>query len=39
MNMEESAAVLGLSKRTAEGIWTFARAWLHREIRNGSSSA
>jgi RNA polymerase sigma factor (TIGR02999 family) len=38
MNMEEAAAVLGLSKRTAEGVWTFARAWLHREIRKSSST-
>jgi RNA polymerase sigma factor (TIGR02999 family) len=38
MNMEEAAAVLGLSKRTAEGVWTFARAWLHREIRKSSTS-
>jgi RNA polymerase sigma factor (TIGR02999 family) len=33
MTMEEAAAALGLAKRTAEGLWTFARVWLHREIR------
>ena len=33
MTMEEAASALSLSKRTAEGIWTYARAWLHREIR------
>ena len=33
MTMEEAATVLGLSKRTAEALWTYARSWLHREIR------
>jgi RNA polymerase sigma factor (TIGR02999 family) len=33
MTMEEAAAVLGMSKRTAENLWTYARTWLHREIR------
>jgi RNA polymerase sigma factor (TIGR02999 family) len=32
MTMEEAASVLGLSKRTAENLWTYARVWLHREI-------
>jgi RNA polymerase sigma factor (TIGR02999 family) len=36
MTMEETAAALGLSKRTAESLWTYARVWLHREIRKGS---
>ncbi|MEY2410447.1 MAG: hypothetical protein QOF48_3117 [Verrucomicrobiota bacterium] len=35
MNMEEAASALGLAKRTAENLWTYARAWLHREIRGG----
>jgi RNA polymerase sigma factor (TIGR02999 family) len=43
MSMEEAAASLDLSPRTAERTWTFARAWLHREIRrsqgNNRSSA
>lgn len=34
MTMEEAAAAMGLAKRTAEGIWTYAKAWLGREIRN-----
>jgi RNA polymerase sigma factor (TIGR02999 family) len=34
MTMEEAASAMGLAKRTAEGIWTFAKAWLGREIRN-----
>jgi RNA polymerase sigma factor (TIGR02999 family) len=33
LTMEEAATVMGLSKRTAESLWTYARAWLHREIR------
>ena len=33
MTMEEAAAALGLPKRTAEDLWTYARVWLHREIR------
>ncbi len=32
LTMEEIAAVLGVSKRTVEGDWTFARAWLRREL-------
>ncbi|OYW20381.1 MAG: RNA polymerase subunit sigma [Planctomycetales bacterium 12-60-4] len=33
----EAAQALGLSTRTAERIWSYARAWLHREIQGGSS--
>jgi len=33
MTMEEAASALGLPKRTAENLWTYARVWLHREIR------
>ena len=33
MTMEEAAAALGLCKRTAENLWSYARVWLHREIR------
>ncbi len=32
MPMDQVAAVLGLSKRTAEREWTVARAWLRREL-------
>ena len=32
LTMQESASVLGIGVRTAERYWTFARAWLHREI-------
>jgi len=33
MTMEEAANAMNLPKRTAESVWTYARAWLHREIR------
>jgi RNA polymerase sigma factor (TIGR02999 family) len=33
MTMEEAALALGLSKRTAEGLWTYARVWLRDKIR------
>ena len=36
MTMDEAAAALGVAKRTAEGIWTYARAWLRREIRQAA---
>jgi RNA polymerase sigma factor (TIGR02999 family) len=33
LSVEEVAHTLGVSKRTVEGDWTFARAWLSRELR------
>jgi RNA polymerase sigma factor (TIGR02999 family) len=33
MTMEETASALGIAKRTAENVWTYARVWLHRQIR------
>ena len=36
MTMDEAAAALGMAKRTAENLWTYARVWLHREIRGRS---
>jgi RNA polymerase sigma-70 factor, ECF subfamily len=32
LSVEETATTLGLSKRTIEGDWTLARAWLRREL-------
>ena len=32
LKMDEVAALLGVSKRTVEGHWTHARAWLSREL-------
>lgn len=34
LTMEDAASVLQFSKRSAEGLWTYARAWLRREIRD-----
>jgi len=33
MTMEETASALGMAPRTAERLWTYARVWLRREIR------
>jgi RNA polymerase sigma factor (TIGR02999 family) len=35
MTMEEAAAALGLSLRTAGRLWTYARAWLRQRIEAG----
>ena len=32
MTVEEVAEALGISKRTVEGDWTMARAWLRKEL-------
>ena len=32
LNVEEVAEVLGVSKRTVEGEWTHAKAWLRVEL-------
>ena len=34
LTMGEAAVVLGMGKRSAENLWTFARVWLHRVIRS-----
>lgn len=34
LTMDEVAAALLVSKRTAENDWTFARTWLRRELRD-----
>ena len=36
MTMEETASAMGLAPRTAERLWTYARVWLRREIRERS---
>jgi RNA polymerase sigma factor (TIGR02999 family) len=35
LTVEETARALGISSTTAERYWTYARAWLHREIGGG----
>ncbi len=36
LTVEQTAAALGVSKRTAEADWTVARAWLRRELAGES---
>lgn len=33
LDLKQAGAALGLSDRTADRYWAWARAWLHREIR------
>jgi RNA polymerase sigma factor (TIGR02999 family) len=35
LTMPEAAQVMGVSPRTADRMWAFARAWLHRELTPG----
>jgi RNA polymerase sigma factor (TIGR02999 family) len=35
LNMSEAAEALGLSVRSAQGLWAYARSWLRREMRPG----
>ena len=39
LTIPQAAEVLGISTATASRHWTFARAWLHREIAGGDESA
>ena len=36
MTNDEAALAQGIPERTARRHWTFARAWLHRELRRGA---
>jgi DNA-directed RNA polymerase specialized sigma24 family protein len=38
LTLPEAAEALGLSLRTAERNWTFARTWLRRELAKADSS-
>lgn len=33
LSVEQTAQAMGVSERTVNRLWTFARAWLHRAIR------
>ena len=33
--IREIAEILGISPRTADRVWAYAKAWLHEEIENG----
>jgi len=35
LTLEEAAEVLGISRRTAQRYWAFARAWLYEEMTRG----
>jgi RNA polymerase sigma factor (TIGR02999 family) len=37
LTLGESATVLDISPRTADRLWAYARAWLHRQIRNNET--
>jgi RNA polymerase sigma factor (TIGR02999 family) len=36
LSMAQAAKLLGISQRTAERIWTFARAWLRDRVQGGA---
>lgn len=38
LTLEEAAAMLGISLGTAKRDWTYARTWLHKELRDDLSS-
>lgn len=38
LTVEETARALGISPRTVKSEWSFARAWLHRELGGGENS-
>ena len=38
LTMEETAETLGISLRTAQNDWGFARAWLYRELASEDPS-
>lgn len=35
MSIPEAAGVLGISPRSADRVWAYARAWLHRTLTSG----
>ena len=39
LDYREAAHTLGISERSAKRYWTFARAWLYRELAQGQSGA
>jgi len=39
LKLDEIAGILGISGRTADRYWAYARAWLHREITRGQTRA
>jgi RNA polymerase sigma factor (TIGR02999 family) len=39
LSIAEAAESLGLAPRTADRMWSYARAWLHREIQGAAGAA
>jgi RNA polymerase sigma factor (TIGR02999 family) len=39
LTLPETAKVLGISPRTADRLWAYARAWLYRELREAGPCA
>jgi RNA polymerase sigma factor (TIGR02999 family) len=37
--LPEAAQLLGISSRTADRLWAYARAWLHQEIQGGAPNS
>ena len=37
LSIDETAAALGVSSRKVDKDWSFARAWLHRELSKGDT--
>jgi RNA polymerase sigma factor (sigma-70 family) len=37
LTVDETATALGISPRTVDKHWSFARGWLHRELSRGYS--
>jgi RNA polymerase sigma factor (TIGR02999 family) len=38
LSVAEAAQALGISPRTADRVWSFARAWLHRELADTAAN-
>ena len=38
LSVDETAEAMGISPRTVDSEWQFAKAWLHREMKKGSDS-
>jgi RNA polymerase sigma factor (sigma-70 family) len=38
LSVQETAEVLGVSATTVKADWSWAKAWLHREIARGNSA-
>jgi hypothetical protein len=38
MTMAEAAKALGITSRTADRYWAFARSWLYDELRQGDEA-